>query len=216
MVLLFDLDGTLTDPRLGIVRSLRYALHRLNRLRPADEILASFIGPPLRDTFSILLESRDKELIEEAISLYRERFTDTGIYENQVYDGIPEMLEHASRKASALYVATSKPTVYADRILRHFRLDHYFTGIYGAELDGRYDQKTDLLAHLLAAEKVRGEIAIMVGDRAADIIAARANGVRAVGVRWGYGSEQELIEAGADILCRIPGEFARCLSQMAI
>ena len=216
MVLLFDLDGTLMDPRPGIVGCIRYALNRLTRPIPADEILASFIGPPLRNTFATLLESTDRERIEDAMSLYRERFTSTGIYENQVYDGIPAMLEDARRKVSASYVATSKPTAYADRIIRHFRLDHYFDGIYGSELDGRFENKADLLAHLLSVEKVRAAAAVMVGDRGVDMIAARANGVRPVGVLWGYGSRQELVEAKADFLCAVPDDLAGCLSRIHI
>ena len=214
-VLLFDLDGTLTDPRLGIVRCMRHALDRLARRCPSDEVLASFIGPPLRGTFSTLLESTDRELIEKAMSLYRERFAETGIYENRIYDGISDMLESLKQTPSASFVATSKPAVYADRIVRHFGLDRHFAGVYGSDLDGRFEHKTDLLAHLLATEKIPAEVAVMVGDRAVDILAAKANGIRSIGVLWGYGSETELARAGADRLCRKPEELVSCLKQMS-
>jgi phosphoglycolate phosphatase len=213
-VLLFDLDGTLTDPKLGIVRCIRHALDRLARNYPSDDVLATFIGPPLRGIFSTLLESEDKELIEKAMSLYRERFAETGIFENQLYDGIPDMLKSLKHTASALFIATSKPMVYAERIVRHFGLDRYFAGVYGPELDGKFENKTDLLAHLLATENIPAESTIVVGDRAADILAAKANGIRSIGVLWGYGSERELADAGADQLCSVPKKLMSCLSQI--
>jgi phosphoglycolate phosphatase len=211
-VLLFDLDGTLTDPRVGMVRSIRHALDRLGRPCPPDEVLASFIGPPLRGTFATLLDTEDRARVEEAMALFRERFADVGLFENDVYDGVPAMLEAAARVTSALFIATSKPAVFADRIVKHFGLDRHFAGVYGAELGGRFDHKTDLLAHLLQTEGVVPESAIMVGDRASDIVAARQNGVRSIGVSWGYGSEAELIGAGPDALCPAPDQFSRSLS----
>jgi phosphoglycolate phosphatase len=214
-VLLFDLDGTLTDPKLGIVRCLRHALDGLARDCPSDDVLATFIGPPLRGTFSTLLESEDKGLIEKAMSLYRERFAETGIYENQLYEGVTDMLRSLKHAASALFVATSKPAVFAERIVKHFGIDHHFAGIYGPDLDGRLDSKTDLLAHLLATERIPAASAVMVGDRAADIVAAKANGIRSIGALWGYGSKAELSDAGADLFCQAPQELVSCLSDMA-
>lgn len=215
-VILFDLDGTLTDPRLGILTCMKYALDQLARPYPPDEILASFIGPPLRGTFSILLETSDIKLIEEAMTLYRRRFADKGLYENQIYEGIPEMLQSARQAGYLSFVATSKPTVYADRIVKYFGLDRHFTGVYGSELGGQFENKTDLLAFLLEKERVPAEIAVMVGDRAADIIAAKNNGIRSVGVLWGYGAENELTSAGADRLCLRPDNLMLCLSQIVL
>jgi len=214
-LILFDLDGTLTDPRPGIVSCMRYALDQLARSCPPDEVLASFIGPPLRGAFSVLLETSDIKLIEEAMTLYRQRFADTGLYENQVYEGIPEMLESTRHADYISFIATSKPTVYAERIVKHFGLDRHFAGVYGSELGGRFENKTDLLAFLLENERVPAKVAIMVGDRAADIIAAKNNGIRSVGVLWGYGSEEELTDAGADKLCLTPGELVSCLLQIS-
>jgi phosphoglycolate phosphatase len=213
--ILFDLDGTLTDPRLGIVSCIKYALSQLERPYPSDEILASFIGPPLRGTFSTLLGTSNINLIEEAMKLYRHRFTDKGIYENHLYEGIPDMLQSARRAGYFSFVATSKPTVYADRIVKYFGLDQHFIAVYGSELGGQLDDKADLLAFLLKKERIPSERAVMVGDRAADIFAAKRNGVRSVGVLWGYGSGGELSGAGADELCSTPGELVFCLSQLA-
>ena len=208
MILMFDLDGTLTDPRQGIVGCIRFALEQLGSPCPSDDVLAAFIGPPLRATFATLLETTDTSRVEAAMDLYRQRFECYGLYDNRVYTGVPGMLERAAEMATAMFVATSKPTVYAQRIVQHFGLDHHFGKVYGTELDGRRDDKVELVAHLLASEGVEAEAAVMVGDRAADVRSAKANGVASVGVLWGYGSERELLEAGADVLCKTPSELA--------
>ena len=211
--LLFDLDGTLTDPKPGIVGCLRFALDQLGVSCPSDDVLTNFIGPPLRATFALLLDTSDGSQIEEAIRLYRQRFAATGLYENQVYAGVPAMLEHAQQAAKVMYVVTSKPAVYAERIVQHFGLEHHFRQVYGAELDGRRENKADLVAYVLASEGVDAQTAVMIGDRAADVLAAKANGVRSIGVLWGYGSAHELLDAGVDILCQTPSELAAHLSE---
>lgn len=206
-ILLFDLDGTLTDPKPGIVGSIRFALDQLAVSCPDDDDLAAFIGPPLRGTFATLLDTSEVSRIEEAIRLYRQRFASTGLYENRVYDGVPAMLEQATLVAAATFVATSKPALYADRIVQHFGLGHHFQNIYGAEPDGTFEDKAELLAHLLANERLSVEAAVMIGDRSADVQAAKANGLRSIGVLWGYGSEQELTGAGADLIFRTPSDL---------
>jgi phosphoglycolate phosphatase len=216
LVLLFDLDGTLTDPRPGIVRCIKHALDALRMPCPPDDVLASFIGPPLRRTFASLLETSDQSLVERAVALYREEYGQTGLFENRVYAGVPPMLARAREVASAAFVATSKLQAYADRIVRRLALEPYFAGVYGSELEGRFDDKADLLAHLLATEAIRSERAVMIGDRSADIVAARANRVRSVGGLWGYGSESELTEAGADMLCGSPDGLVSCLERLAV
>jgi phosphoglycolate phosphatase len=195
---------------------MRYAFDRLGVRYPSDDILASFIGPSLRGTFGTLLDTSDGDVIERALALYREEYGISGLFENHVYDGIDQMLAHARLTASAAFVATLKPKPYADRIVHRLGLERYFAGVYGPEMEGRFDDKVDLLAHLLAREKIPAERAVMIGDRAGDIVAARANGVRSIGVLWGYGSESELTDARADGLCASPGELASCLSRLAI
>lgn len=212
--LLFDLDGTLTDPRRGIVRCLRYALDKLGAPCPSDDVLASFIGPSLRSTFATLLETTDRELIERTVGLYREEYGIGGLFENTVYDGIVRVLDDTRHTASASFVATLKVKEYADRIVQRLGLAGYFAGVYGSEPGGKYDDKVELLAHLLATERIAPDRAVMIGDRAGDIVAARANGVRSIGVLWGYGSEAELSDAGADRLCASPAALAACLSEM--
>jgi phosphoglycolate phosphatase len=215
-VLLFDLDGTLTDPKPGIVGCMRFALDQLRVSCPSDDVLAGYIGPPLRGTFATLLDTSDAGRIEEALRLYRQRFADTGLYENKVYEGVSAMLDTVGHMGCAAYVVTSKPAVYAERIVSHLRLGHHFRKVYGAELDGRWDDKAECLAYLLATEGVGPSASVMVGDRAVDIMAAKANEVRSIGVLWGYGSEAELTDAGADMLCRTPSELATHLLGSAI
>ena len=202
-----DLDGTLTDPRPGIVRCIRHALERLARPCPSEDALAACIGPPLRATFGALLATADPRLIERAMGIYRERFAEVGLYENGVYEGIPAVLAELRAQGRRLFVATAKPRVFAERIVRHFALDRYFAGVYGPDLDGHLDEKSDLLAHLLASEKLEAAGVVMVGDRYTDVAAARTHGLRSIGALWGYGTRAELTEAGADALCATPAEL---------
>jgi phosphoglycolate phosphatase len=211
-VLLFDLDGTLTDPRPGIVGSMRHALESLRRACPPDDVLASYIGPPLRGTFAALLDTADRTRVEEAMRLYRERYGTLGLFENEVYPGIAAMLDEAQGAGSTCFVATAKPAVYAARIVEYFALARHFAGVYGPELDGRLDDKAELLAHLLKTERIAAESCVMIGDRANDVLAATTNGIRAIGVLWGYGTERELRDAGADRLCAAPAELVACVS----
>jgi phosphoglycolate phosphatase len=177
-------------------------------------VLASFIGPPLRGTFATLLETSDIGLVERALALYRAQYGETGLFENHVYEGVVPLLDAVRLTASVSFVATLKPKTYADRIVHRLGLGGYFAGVYGAGLDERYDDKRDILAHLLAAERIAPGHAVMIGDRAGDVVAARANGVPSIGVLWGYGSESELLDAGVDHLCASPAELAACLSRM--
>jgi phosphoglycolate phosphatase len=203
---LFDLDGTLSDPFEGITRSLEHALLVLGAESPSRRELAGCIGPPLRVTFARLLQTDEAATIERAVGAYRERYFDVGMYENQLYDGVEEMLRALRGYGCRIFLATSKVRPAAVEILRHFALDGWFDGVYGSEMDGRFDDKGELIEHLLAGERVRPETAFMVGDRMHDVVAARRNGVRPVGVTYGYGSRRELTDAGAEILCDTPAE----------
>jgi phosphoglycolate phosphatase len=210
--LLFDLDGTLCDPREGIVRCLKYALEQLEQSIPTEDQLARYIGPPLYDSFRALLSSSDAELIERAVGLYRKRFVSKGMFENRVYAGIADALGALQTEGYRLYVVTSKPTVFARRIIDYFGLQPFFQNIYGSELDGTRAGKDELIAHVLAREEIPANNAVMIGDREHDIKGALANGVRPVGVLWGYGSREELNRAGASVLCETPEFLAKHLS----
>ena len=159
----FDLDGTLTDPKLGITRSIQYALNKLNRTTPAENELTWCIGPPLLASLKKLLGNDD--LADIALSLYRERFADIGIFENDVYPGIEDTLSLLAKSGHRLFVATSKPGVYAQRIIDHFKMTAYFDRVFGSEMDGTRSDKTELLKYALQTTSVEPFHAIMIGDR---------------------------------------------------
>jgi phosphoglycolate phosphatase len=198
----FDLDGTLTDPKAGITRSIQYALSKLDRAVPPEHELTWCIGPPLRASLKKLLGTVD--LVDKALSLYRERFADIGLYENEIYPGIEATLSVLAKSGQRLFVATSKPHVYAERIIDHFKLTVYFELLFGSELDGTRSDKTELLGYALKTTGVDPLRAIMIGDRSHDMIGARNNAMTAVGVLYDYGSKQELLDAGAHHLCATP------------
>lgn len=196
---LFDLDGTLTDPALGITNSIIYALEKMGREVPMRESLYSFIGPPLVQSFQSLGMTEDEA--QTALRTYREYFGVRGLFENKVYDGIPEALEKLKNDGFKLILATSKPELYAKQILEHFELDKYFTGICGASMDEKRVKKEDVISYALETNHVpSADECIMVGDRLHDIEGARKNGIPSIGVLWGYGSESELKNAGADCI----------------
>jgi len=199
--LFFDLDGTLTDPRDGIVRSIQYALKELGHVSPPETELTRYIGPPLYESFPILLGASDVGLVNQAVDLYRQRFAVEGIFENMLYPGITDALITLQAKGYALYVVTSKPTVFARKIIDHFALQRYFQNVYGSELDGTRANKAELIAHVLDCERIASADAVMIGDREHDIKGALANAVQPIGVLWGYGSRAELVQAGAQVLC---------------
>jgi phosphoglycolate phosphatase len=214
--LLFDLDGTLTDSRDGIIRCIAHALHELGETVPEPADFERFIGPPLVESFAVLLAAPDDERIARAIALYRERYVRTGLYENRVFPGIPGLLHELSERGLTLFVATSKPSVYATRIAEHFGLDRFFHGIYGPECDGTRNDKAELLAHLLEVEGLVAADTVMIGDRKHDVIGARANGLAAIGVTWGYGSRAELAAAGADAIVDTMPELITAITRTSV
>ena len=203
--LLFDLDGTLTDNYAGIAASIVHALAQLDRPAPDASALRTCVGPPLRGSFARLLGTTETALIERAVAHYRERYAEIGWRENVAYDGAGEALAALHARGARMFLCTSKPTVFATRIVRHFGFDAYLHGVYGADLDGALDDKAALLARLIAIERIDPRTATMIGDRINDIRAAHANGVRAIGVLWGYGSREDLAEA--DALVATPAEL---------
>ena len=206
----FDLDGTLTDPKLGIIRSIRYALERLGRAAPLnDDDLTWCIGPPLIGTLEKLLG--DRQQADAALSVYRERFSEIGLYENEIYPGIRDALTMLAASGKRLFVATSKPSVYAERVIDHFDLSGFFEAVFGSELDGTRADKTELLAWVLKETGVDPATTPMVGDRRYDIIGGRNNGMPTVGVLYGYGPRSELVDAGATTLCDKPSALPEAL-----
>lgn len=214
--LFFDLDGTLTDPSEGITRCLQYGLEQIGRPFPPQAELVQYIGPPLRWTFPQLLGTDDAKLVDEAIRHYRRRFADVGLFENEMYAGIPELLGALRDDGYDLYVVTSKPTVYAERIIEHFGLDRYFVATFGPDLNGRFDDKAELIAHILVDRNLRPQQVVMIGDRASDIAAGKTNGTHTLGVTYGFGDLKELTAAGSDTICHSPAEIHRTLTNAGV
>ena len=204
--LLFDLDGTLTDPMVGITSSVQYALEKFGiHVRYLKELIP-FIGPPLAESFQKFY-GFSKEDAEKAIQYYREYYAPKGIFENEVYEGIPEMLAHLTEAGFTLLVATSKPTVFARKVLKHFGMEDYFSFVGGSELDGSRTKKAEVISYILKTCGIEAKEAIMIGDRRHDIEGGKACGLESVGVLYGYGTEQELTEAGADHIIRTVAEL---------
>jgi phosphoglycolate phosphatase len=198
-IIYFDLDGTLTDPKPGITRSIQYALERLSRPVPSEDELVWCIGPPLHASLKKLTGS--DALADRALLLYRERFADIGLFENEVFPGIEDTLSALAASGRRMFIATSKPAIYAERIVEHFGLKRYFERVFGSELDGTRTDKTDLLRYAIEVARVDPRQAIMIGDRGHDMIGARNNAMTAIGVLYGYGSRDELVDAGAHRIC---------------
>lgn len=204
---LFDLDGTLTDPGLGITNSVMYAMKKYGMELPQRQELYSFIGPPLKKSFMRYCGFSEAES-EQAVKYYREYYRETGLLENEVYDGIEDMLKALREKGKRLAVATSKPEEFAVRILEHFGLAQYFELIAGDTLDFARNTKSDVIAYALEKLNVTDRsTVIMVGDREHDVIGAKAQNVDCIGVLFGYGSREELEAAGAKYIAATVGDI---------
>lgn len=210
----FDLDGTLTDPKQGIVRCIQHALKKLGKPIPPSNELLWCIGPPLIDSFITLLGNGSSEEAKTALFIYRERFGRIGKFENQVYDGIFEVLEKLNEMGFTLYIATAKPYVFAKEICDHFELSKYFRKIYGPSLNNKQLDKGDLISRMLNEEQLQAAHTIMIGDRKFDIAAAARNRIGTIGVLYGYGSKKELMTAGADYWVNAPEDIPVIIQRM--
>ncbi len=209
-IVLFDLDGTLTDPEVGITTSIRHAMTELGHPLDASVDLHWCIGPPLIDSFVELLGG-DRELGAAGVAAYRARYGVIGLFENEVYAGIPDLLAALVADGRHLYLATSKPRAFAERILAHFDLAKYFTAVHGSELDGTRVHKTDLIPWIVATEGLDVAEAVMVGDREHDVLGAAAAGMATIGVSWGFSAPGELARSGAAVIVATPAELAEAL-----
>ena len=207
----FDLDGTLTDPKTGITKSVQYSLKSFGiDINDPDELVA-FIGPPLRDSYKKYYAFSDADS-EKAVEKYREYFSEKGIFENAIYDGIADLLKLQAASGKTLTVATSKPTVYAEKILKHFNIEAYFRFVAGSELDGRRSKKDLVIQYALDNLNISDKNkVIMVGDREHDILGAKELGIDSIGVLYGYGDYKELSEAGATYIAADVNELSELL-----
>lgn len=194
---LFDLDGTLTDPALGITSAVAYALRHWGIETEDLSTLNCFIGPPLYDSFELYYGFSREDAVR-AVDFYREYYSKTGLFQNKVYEGIPELLQALKASGRSVILATSKPEFFARQILEHFKLDSYFDFIGGATMDSSRVKKGDVIAYALQSAGIDDpSAAVMVGDRKHDIIGAQENGMDSIGVLFGYGNREEMIQAGA-------------------
>ena len=212
---LFDLDGTLIDSEIGILASAEYALATLGAPIPERAVLRTWIGPPLRATFPTVLGD-DPALIERAVALYRERFADIGWREHAVYPGIAEMLDTLAAHGMTLAVVTSKPDLYAGRIVASLPFGDRFARVYSVHAASAHSEKAQMIADALADFAVAPAHAAMIGDRHFDIVGACANRVRGIGVAWGFGSVTELREAGAEAIAHAPADLPALLTRASV
>lgn len=212
--ILFDLDGTLTDPKEGITKSVQFALHHFGILEPDLKKLEKFIGPPLTESF-IEFYNFDHKKAVQAVEKYRERFAKVGLYENKVYPGIESLLKKLKQENKVLAIASSKPTIFVRKILEYFKLDSYFTVIMGSELDGKRSKKEDVveacLKELFPNKPIDYDKTVMVGDRKFDVEGAKAYGLMSIGVGYGYAGKQELMDAGPDFYVATVKELEKLL-----
>jgi phosphoglycolate phosphatase len=200
--ILFDLDGTLTDPKVGITKSIQYALAKFDIRVENLEELEKFIGPPLSNTFNEAYSFTD-EKTKDAIKYYREYFSDKGIFENEVYEDIPKLLGELKNRGYVLALATSKPIGFAERIVEHFKLDNYFSLIGGSEFDGTRSAKAEVIQYVFEKLRITDLTKVlMIGDRKHDIIGGKENSIDTLGVAYGYGSLEELQEAAPTYISR--------------
>lgn len=209
--ILFDLDGTITNPKEGITKSIQYALRKVEIEVEDLDSLTKHIGPPLKEGFMEFWGFGEEEA-QTLVGYYREYFSVTGIHENLLYEGMEELLKSLKAAGKNLLVATSKPEVFAKQIIRNFNLEHYFTDICGSTLDSSRVKKGDVIAYALSKNNITDkQNVIMVGDRSHDIIGAKENGIKVAGVLYGFGSEEEFKSCGSDYIVKDIQELEKIL-----
>ncbi len=208
--LLFDLDGTIIDPKEGITNSVKFALTYFGIEIPRTEELYKFIGPPLRESFSKYYKLNEAET-EIAVKKYREFFRETGMYQNELYPGIKEMLANLYSENKSLILATSKAEIFAKKIIENLGLGEYFNYICGSTLDGSRAKKGEIIRYILDETGIQVNKTVMIGDKSHDVIGAKSNKVASIGVLYGYGDYEELQHAGATYIVRDIPELSQCL-----
>ena len=209
-IVLFDLDGTITDSSEGIVNSIKYALSRLGFPEEPTEKIKQFIGPPLQQTFKINYGIDD---YQNAVTIYREYYAEKGIYENRLYDGIVAVLDQLKNEGYTIGLATGKPTYYSHIILKHFKIDHYFDAVVGSNMNGTRGEKPEIIRDVLAELNYDKELheVVMIGDRKHDVHGAHHHQIKCIGVTYGYAEGDELIKAGAAHIVHHPSELLALL-----
>lgn len=210
--ILFDLDGTLSDSSQGIINSIIYALEKYDVNDYDMSLLRKFLGPPLHESFEKFM-GFDKEKSLQAVKLYREYFSSKGLFENEIYGGVSDLLQNLKENGKALIVATSKPQLFTDRIMEHFNLAKYFDFIAGSNMDTTRSKKAEVIEYALSECNIKDKSkVVMIGDRAEDMIGAQTVGVDSIGVEYGYGTFDELKNAGATYIVKTVDELKDLLS----
>ncbi len=203
----FDLDGTLVDTKPGVFRCYQYALEKLGQPYPGDDAMLQFLGPPLRYAFTTLLKTKDNAVIENAVSIYRERYTTTGIYECAPYPDILKLLAELHQHHLHLFIVTTKAKPYADTIAQYLGFNKWLTDVYGPGMNGDMDDKAEMIRHILSTRSLKPQETVMIGDRERDIKAGKVNGTQTIGITYGYGDTQEISAAVPDFICQSPAEI---------
>ncbi len=210
--ILFDLDGTLSDSSQGIINSIIYALEKYDVNDYDMPLLRKFLGPPLHESFEKFM-GFDKEKSLQAVKLYREYFSSKGLFENEIYGGVSDLLQNLKENGKTLIVATSKPQLFTDRIMEHFNLAKYFDFIAGSNMDTTRSKKAEVIEYALSECNIKDKSkVVMIGDRAEDMIGTQTVGVDSIGVEYGYGTFDELKNAGATYIVKTVGELKDLLS----
>ncbi len=210
-IILFDLDGTITDSKPGIIKSIQYALSNLNIIEEDIDKLQVFIGPPLRESF-IKHYNLNGDSAKDAHHYYREYYKDKGLFENELYDGIEELLQKLKSKNKKMFIATSKPTIFAKKVIEYFNIEKYFDMIVGSNLDGTMTNKADVIKFILdRIGNVPPNEIVMVGDREYDIIGAANNSIDSIGVKYGYALDTELESVNPTYLVKDIDELTQLL-----
>ncbi len=208
--ILFDLDGTISDNSAGIIGGVKHALEYYGLEIPDDKTLNCFIGPPLTDAFEKYC-GFTPETSPDAVAKYREYFRETGIFQNEMYDGMTEVFTELKNSGKKLFIATSKPEEFANQIAKHFGIDGFFTFIGGATFDGTRGRKSDVIKYVIDKFGLDKKCTVMIGDRNHDILGAKEAGIDSIGVLYGFGDKRELEEAGADEIAETPRDIVRLL-----
>ncbi|MFC1946617.1 HAD hydrolase-like protein [Chloroflexota bacterium] len=204
---LFDLDGTISDSREGVIGCFQHTLKELTGSYIEESAIMKLIGTPIRTIFSELLQTDDEQLITRAISVYRDKYAEIGITGNRVYPGIAELLSALDKKAYCIYIVTMKNTQDSEKVIRYLGFSHLIQGIYGPSLKGYPDNKAELIKSAMFENTLIPEETVMIGDRGVDILAGKSNNTWTIGVTYGFGSREEISESSPDYLCQSPQEI---------
>lgn len=212
--ILFDLDGTLTDSQEGVIKCFQQAVKEINQKHIEEADIKPLIGIPIRSIFGRLLETEETDLIARAINIYRQRFSETGIFQNTIYPGVIELLNVLNQESYRICIVTLKNQPDAEIIARHFSFDSLVSGIFGPDLTEYPENKSGMIKSVLNQLTLSPDETVMIGDRKEDVLSGKANGVRTIGVTYGYGSTEELIDASPDHICNDTSEIQKAIESL--